>query len=178
LWQRPTLMGGTSAADTVNQLRSHGYMCTGQVQIRDEDRATLVSWTRLQKQTRLSPSIIPASVREAERRCHCGQPSLPIAVTSQIDGADGSLNDGITSHSGESGMRFGYQLITWSKSTWLVHKWRDRDVRPATKPQWGCFRWAFSTRSKAYAAAVRLRIAAVATITEGPGVNRCACRRN
>jgi hypothetical protein len=27
-------------------------------------------------------------------------------------------------------------------------------------------------------APVRLRIAAVATITEGPGVNRCACRRN
>ena len=37
----------------------------------------------------------------AQRRCRCGQPSLPIAVKSHIDGVDGSLNDGITSHRGE-----------------------------------------------------------------------------
>jgi hypothetical protein len=63
---------------------------------------------------------------QAERRCKCGQSSLPFAVISHIDGVDCSLNDGITSHRGESGIRFGYQLITWSKSTWLVHKCRDR----------------------------------------------------
>jgi hypothetical protein len=40
---------------------------------------------------------------------------LPIPVTKHIDGVGGLLNDGITSHSGESGIRFGSQLSTWSK---------------------------------------------------------------
>jgi hypothetical protein len=43
----------------------------------------------------------PVFARGWLTRCHCGQPSLPIAVTSHIDGVDGSLNDGITSHRGE-----------------------------------------------------------------------------
>jgi hypothetical protein len=34
-----------------------------------------------------------------------------------------------------TGIRFGSQLTTWSKSTWLVHECRNRNVRRATKPQ-------------------------------------------
>jgi hypothetical protein len=43
----------------------------------------------------------------AQRRCLRVQPSLPIAVTDHIDSVDSSLNDGIISHSGESGIGFG-----------------------------------------------------------------------
>jgi len=50
-------------------------------------------------------------VLTAQGRCHFGQPSLPIAVTNHIDGFGGSLNDGITWLRGESGIRFGSQLI-------------------------------------------------------------------
>jgi hypothetical protein len=50
---------------------------------------------------------------------------LPISVTSHIDGVAGSLNDGTTLRTDESGIRFGPQLITWSKSTWSVHKRLD-----------------------------------------------------
>jgi hypothetical protein len=39
-------------------------------------------------------------------QCHCGQPSLPIAVTKHIDDVGGSLNDGITSRRSESGIPF------------------------------------------------------------------------
>jgi hypothetical protein len=37
---------------------------------------------------------------------------LPIAVDDHIDGLGGSVNDEIGSHRGESGIRFGFQLIT------------------------------------------------------------------
>jgi hypothetical protein len=40
---------------------------------------------------------------------------LPIPVTKHIDGVGDLLNDGITLHSRESGIRFGSQLSTWSK---------------------------------------------------------------
>jgi hypothetical protein len=43
-------------------------------------------------------------------------------------------NDGITLRRDESGIRFGSQLITRSKSTWGVHQSRHRNVRPATQP--------------------------------------------
>jgi acyl carrier protein len=36
-------------------------------------------------------------------QCQCGQTSLPIFVTSDIDGVGESLNDGIPSHTGDSG---------------------------------------------------------------------------
>jgi hypothetical protein len=39
-------------------------------------------------------------------QCHCGQPSLPIAVNSHIDDVGVSLNDGITSRRSESGISF------------------------------------------------------------------------
>ena len=39
---------------------------------------------------------------------------LRIPVTKYIDGVLGLLNDGITSHDGEFGIRFGSQLSTWS----------------------------------------------------------------
>lgn len=52
------------------------------------------------------------------RQCHRGQPSLPIAVNSHIDDVCDSLNDGITSRRIKSGIRFVFQLMTWSKDTW------------------------------------------------------------
>ena len=47
---------------------------------------------------------------------------LPIPVAKHIDGVGGVLNDGITSHRGESGIRFGSQLSTWSKDIWSDRK--------------------------------------------------------
>ena len=71
---------------------------------------------------------------------------LPIPVTEHIDGVGGLLNDGITSHSGESGIRFGSQLSPWSKDIWSVHKCRSRDLRPAIKPQSAaCSFWTSAT---------------------------------
>ena len=74
----------------------------------------------------------PVFARGWLTRCHCGQPFLPIAVTSHIDGVDGSLNDGIDSHRGEPCIRFGSRLITWSKNIWSGHKCRNRNLYPAT----------------------------------------------
>jgi hypothetical protein len=41
--------------------------------------------------------------RTAQSRCQYAQSSLPIAVTSHIDGVGRALDHGITSHRGESG---------------------------------------------------------------------------
>jgi hypothetical protein len=71
---------------------------------------------------------------------------LPIPVTAHIDEVGGLLNDGITSHGGESGIRFGSQLSTWSKEIWSVRKCRRRNLRPAIKPQSAaCFFWNSAT---------------------------------
>lgn len=59
---------------------------------------------------------------------------LPIPVNKHIDGVVDLPNDGITSHSGESGIRSGSQLSVWSKEIWSVHKSRSRNMRPAIKP--------------------------------------------
>jgi hypothetical protein len=69
-------------------------------------------------------------------QCHCGQPSLTIAVNSHIDDVGNSLNDGITSRRSESGIPFVSQLMTWSKGTWSVRECMNRNLCPATKPQW------------------------------------------
>jgi hypothetical protein len=63
----------------------------------------------------ITRSCLSTDALAAQRRCHFGQPALPIAVTNHIDGFGGSHNDGITWLRGESGIRFGSQLITWSK---------------------------------------------------------------
>jgi hypothetical protein len=71
---------------------------------------------------------------------------LPIPVTNHIDGVGGLLNDGITLHSGESGIRFGSRLSTWSKDIWSVHKCRSRNLRSAIKPQSAaCSLWTSAT---------------------------------
>ena len=59
----------------------------------------------------------------------------PIPVTKHIDRVGGLLNDGITSHSSESGFRFGSQLSTWSKDIWSVHQSPSCNLRPAIMPQ-------------------------------------------
>ena len=59
----------------------------------------------------------------------------PIPVRKHIDEVGGLLNDGITSHRGESGIRFGSQLSTWSKDIWSVQKCRSSNLRTAIKPQ-------------------------------------------
>src|SRR6201992_1658628 len=59
-------------------------------------------------------------------QCHRGQPSLPIAVDSHIDDVGDSPNDGITSRRSESGIRFVFQLMTWSKR----HMVRSRMQEP------------------------------------------------
>ena len=71
---------------------------------------------------------------------------LPIPVTKHIDGVGRLLNDGITSHRGESGIRFGSQRSTWSKDIWSVHKCRSRNLRPAIKPRSAaCSFWTSAT---------------------------------
>jgi hypothetical protein len=57
------------------------------------------------------PGLMPARQQmavstdalSAQGRCHCGQPSLLIAVTNHIDGVGCSHNDGITWRRSESG---------------------------------------------------------------------------
>ena len=59
--------------------------------------------------------LLPPPSFQASGWERVGQLFVLIVVTNHIDGFGGSHNDGITWLRGESGIRFGSQLITWSK---------------------------------------------------------------